>query len=45
MEHINKIGCESLDKIKTDNVSPIHTNDPYLNTNDINKISKKVNHV
>ena len=40
MEHINNIGCDSLEKLKKDVIPLIHSADPYLNTNDINKISK-----
>ena len=43
LEHINKIGCESIEKINDDNKSnhtnTIHKLDPYLNENDVKKIS------
>ena len=47
LEHINNIGCDTIEKIEQDNKSSnitknnskIHTLDPYLNANDVKKIS------
>ena len=45
LEHINKIGCDNIEKINEDNklkqntTTTIHKLDPYLNENDVKKIS------
>ena len=44
LEHINKIGCNTIEKINEDNKTQnsnttIHKLDPYLNENDVKKIS------
>ena len=44
LEHINKIGCDNIEKINEDNKekklnTTIHKLDPYLNENDVKKIS------
>ena len=41
LEHINNIGCHSIEKIKQPTTATVHTLDPYLNNNDIAKISTK----
>ena len=40
MEHLNNIGFNNIERLKTKEVSQIHLADPYLNNNDINKIAK-----
>ena len=39
IEHINKIGFNNVEKIKKPSTNIVHNLDPYLNTNDINKLS------
>ena len=41
LDHINNIGCNSIEKINQPNTATVHTLDPYLNNNDIAKISTK----
>ena len=41
IEHLNNIGFNDTERLKTKEVSKVHLADPYLNNNDINKISKK----
>ena len=41
MEHLNNIGFNEIERIKTKEVSQVHLADPYLTTNDVNNISKK----
>jgi hypothetical protein len=41
MEHIRAIGIDNLDNIETNKISPINYLDPYLNKDDVNKISTK----
>jgi hypothetical protein len=40
MEHLNNIGYSKLEMFNKQEVSKIHLVDPYLNSNDVNKISK-----
>jgi len=39
IEHINNIGVNNVEKIKKPSTNIVHNLDPYLNTNDINKLS------
>ena len=41
MEHLNNIGFNDIERIKTKEVHQVHLADPYLTTNDVNNISKK----
>ena len=41
LEHINNIGCNTIEKIQHNTISTVHTLDPYLNNNDIAKIATK----
>jgi len=41
LEHINNIGCNTIEKIQNNTISTVHTLDPYLNNNDIAKIATK----
>jgi len=41
MEHLNNIGFNEIDRIKTNEVAKVHLADPYLTNNDVNNISKK----
>ena len=40
MVHLNNIGYNKLENMQTNEVAKIHLADPYLNSNDINKITK-----
>jgi len=40
MQHINNIGYNKHETINNEPISQVHVLDPYLNTNDINNISK-----
>lgn len=40
MDHLNNIGYSKLEMFNKQEVSKIHLVDPYLNSNDVNKISK-----
>jgi len=40
MEHLNNIGYNKIERIQTSEISQVHLADPYLNSNDINKIAK-----
>jgi hypothetical protein len=39
MEHLNNIGYNKIDRLQTKEISQVHLADPYLNSNDINKIA------
>ena len=39
MEHLNNIGYNKIERLQTKEISQVHLADPYLNTNDVNKIS------
>jgi hypothetical protein len=39
MDHLNNIGYNKIDRLQTKEISQIHLADPYLNTNDVNKIA------
>ena len=39
MEHLNNIGYNSIERLQNKEVSKVHLADPYLNTNDVNKIA------
>jgi hypothetical protein len=40
-EHMLNIGCDSLEKMNIQDANPINTRDPYLDSNEINKLNKK----
>ena len=40
MEHLNNIGFNDIERLKTKEAEKIHLIDPYLNNNDVNKLSK-----
>ena len=39
MEHLNNIGYSKIERLQTKEVSQVHLADPYLNSNDVNKIA------
>jgi len=41
LDHINQIGCNTLEKINKPNDKTIHSLDPYLNKNEVKNISSK----
>ena len=40
MEHLNNIGFNTQERLKTKEENPVFNMDPYLNDNDVNKITK-----
>ena len=41
IQHINNIGCNTIEKINTYTTNSVHSLDPYLNSNDVETISSK----
>ena len=39
IDHLNNIGYNKIERLQTKEVSQVHLADPYLNSNDVNKIA------